>query len=86
MKPRGQEIVQWGEAALEQLCGPVFEQVRNKFAQWRDPRARLLRQRRRAKRATEIARNIHDHFRTRRYAIGSSPTTKSKSIGRANSK
>ena len=52
MKPRGQEIVQWGEAALEQLCGPVFEQVRNKFAQWRDPRARLLRQRRRAKRAT----------------------------------
>ncbi|CAM05060.1 hypothetical protein A8924_6220 [Saccharopolyspora erythraea NRRL 2338] len=51
-KPSRQELAQWGEAAMEQLRGPVLTNVRRKIAQWRDPRARLLRQRRRAKRTT----------------------------------
>ncbi|MCI2420569.1 FUSC family protein [Saccharopolyspora sp. K220] len=50
MKSRKQELAQLGEAALEQLRGPVFSEVRRKFASWRDPRARLIRQRKRAKR------------------------------------
>ncbi|MEV0704506.1 hypothetical protein AB0I53_42225 [Saccharopolyspora sp. NPDC050389] len=50
MKSRKQELTQLGEAALEQLRGPLFSEVRRKFANWRDPRARLLRQRKRAKR------------------------------------
>ncbi|TDD49265.1 phage shock envelope stress response protein PspM [Saccharopolyspora elongata] len=50
MKSRKQELAQLGEAALEQLRGPVLSEVRRKFANWRDPRARLLRQRKRTKR------------------------------------
>ncbi|MGP4018137.1 phage shock envelope stress response protein PspM [Saccharopolyspora sp. 5N708] len=51
MKPRKHELAQQlGEAALEQLRGPVLNEVRRKFATWRDPRSRLLRQRKRAKR------------------------------------
>ncbi|GAA4829813.1 phage shock envelope stress response protein PspM [Saccharopolyspora rosea] len=51
MRSRRNELAQWGEAALEQLRGPVLTEVRRTLARWRDPRARLLRQRRRAKRA-----------------------------------
>ena len=47
-----QEIERWGETALQQLRGPVLTGVRRKIAEWRDPRARLLRQRRRAGRAS----------------------------------
>jgi hypothetical protein len=43
-------LAQLGEAALEQLRGPVLTEVRRKIARWRDPRARAIRQRRRAKR------------------------------------
>lgn len=43
------ELAEWGVAALEQLRGPVSERLRQRWARWRDPRARLLRQRRRAK-------------------------------------
>ncbi|GAA0519958.1 hypothetical protein GCM10011581_10060 [Saccharopolyspora subtropica] len=51
VKPsRRQELVKLGEVALDQLRGPVLAEVRRKLAAWRDPRARLLRQRRRAKR------------------------------------
>jgi len=42
------EFEQWGEFALQQMRGPVVDTVRRKLAAWRDPRARLLRQRRRA--------------------------------------
>ncbi|MEV0049988.1 hypothetical protein AB0H34_05780 [Saccharopolyspora shandongensis] len=51
MKSRKQELAQLGEAALEQMRGPLLSEVRRRFASWRDPRARLLRQRKRAKRA-----------------------------------
>lgn len=49
---RKRELAQLGEEALEQLRGPVLTEFRRRFASWRDPRARLLRQRRRAKRTT----------------------------------
>lgn len=52
MEPaRKQEIAEWGETALRQLRGPVLSDVRKRIARWRDPRARLLRRRRRAKQA-----------------------------------
>lgn len=51
MKSRKQELTQLGEAALEQMRGPLLSEVRRRFANWRDPRARLLRQRKRTKRA-----------------------------------
>lgn len=47
---RKRELAQLGEVALEQLRGPVFSEVRRRLADWRDPRARLIRQRKRAKR------------------------------------
>lgn len=49
MPRRKNELAEWGEAALRELRGPVFGQVRRKLAQWRDPRARLLRKRKRAR-------------------------------------
>lgn len=51
-QPRKEELAEWGENALRQLRGPVLSSLREKLAQWRDPRARLVRQRRRAKFAT----------------------------------
>jgi hypothetical protein len=42
------EIERWGEHALQQVRGPVWQTVRRRVAAWRDPRARLLRRRRRA--------------------------------------
>ena len=42
------EFEQWGEQVLQQVRGPVWRTVRRTVAAWRDPRARLLRQRRRA--------------------------------------
>lgn len=47
---RKRELAQLGEVALEQLRGPVFSEVKRRLADWRDPRARLVRQRKRAKR------------------------------------
>lgn len=52
MNPRKQELAEWSETALRQLRGPVAAGVRKRIAQWRDPRARLLRRRRRAKQTT----------------------------------
>ncbi|MCA1186923.1 MULTISPECIES: hypothetical protein [unclassified Saccharopolyspora] len=49
MPPRKNELAAWGEAALRELRGPVVGEVRRKLAQWRDPRARLLRKRKRAR-------------------------------------
>jgi predicted component of type VI protein secretion system len=49
---RGAEFRELGQLVTQQLRGPVAEQVRRKVAEWRDPRARLLRRRRRAMRAT----------------------------------
>lgn len=46
------EIERWGESVLQQARGPVLTGVRRKIAEWRDPRARLLRQRRRAGRTS----------------------------------
>ncbi|NYH78009.1 hypothetical protein FHR84_001331 [Actinopolyspora biskrensis] len=40
----------WGDYALEQLRGPVLTNIKQKVAAWRDPRARLIRRRKRAKR------------------------------------
>jgi len=47
--PPRKELAEWGEAALRELRGPVAGEVRRKIARWRDPRARLLRKRRRAR-------------------------------------
>jgi hypothetical protein len=46
------ELIQFGRAVGDQLRGPVADTIRGKVANWRDPRARMLRRRRRAKRAT----------------------------------
>ncbi|MEU6129049.1 hypothetical protein ABZ805_07740 [Saccharopolyspora sp. NPDC047091] len=50
MPPRRNELAAWGEAALRELRGPVAGEVRRTLARWRDPRARLLRKRKRARR------------------------------------
>jgi hypothetical protein len=50
-----QDFAGWGEARAQHLLGPVATGVRQKIAQWRDPRARLLRRRRRAKRTAVAA-------------------------------
>ena len=47
---RKRELAQWGEVALDTLRGPVATEVRRKWADWRDPRARLVRRRKAAKR------------------------------------
>jgi hypothetical protein len=46
------ELTEWGEAAVQQLRGPALLGFRRKLALWRDPRARMLRRRRRAKHLT----------------------------------
>jgi hypothetical protein len=46
------ELIRLGQSVSDQLRGPVADSVRTKVASWRDPRAKLLRRRRRAKRAT----------------------------------
>lgn len=46
------ELAEWGEFAVDKLRGPVLTGFRQKLASWRDPRAKLLRRRRRAKHAT----------------------------------
>jgi len=46
------ELIKLGQSVSEQLRGPVADTVRSKVHGWRDPRARLLRRRRRAKRST----------------------------------
>ncbi|MFR9730825.1 phage shock envelope stress response protein PspM [Saccharopolyspora sp. MS10] len=52
MSRRKSELAEWGEAALRELRGPVAGEVRRKLARWRDPRARLLRKRKRARQTT----------------------------------
>ncbi|GAA2782351.1 phage shock envelope stress response protein PspM [Saccharopolyspora taberi] len=52
MKRGRNELAELGEAALEHLRGPGLSSVRRLVAKWRDPRARLIRQRNRARRAT----------------------------------
>lgn len=52
MSGRRNELARWGEYALEQARGPVLTGLRRKLAAWRDPRARLIRQRRRARRGS----------------------------------
>jgi len=49
---RGAEFRELGELLGQHLRGSVSEQLRRKVSEWRDPRARLLRRRRRALRAT----------------------------------
>lgn len=51
MGRRGDGLADWGEYAVEHLRGPVLTGIRRKVAAWRDPRARLIRKRRRTKRA-----------------------------------
>ncbi|ASU78215.1 hypothetical protein CDG81_07775 [Actinopolyspora erythraea] len=51
MRGRGDGFGEWGEHALRQLRGPVLTGVRRRIAAWRDPRARLIRRRNRARRA-----------------------------------
>jgi hypothetical protein len=46
------ELIKIGQSVSEQLRGPVADTVRTKVHGWRDPRAKMLRRRRRAKRAT----------------------------------
>ncbi|GAA3435677.1 phage shock envelope stress response protein PspM [Kutzneria kofuensis] len=46
------ELIRLGQSVGEQLRGPVADTVRTKVHGWRDPRAKLLRRRRRAKRST----------------------------------
>jgi hypothetical protein len=46
------ELIKLGQTVTEQLRGPVADTVRTKVHGWRDPRAKMLRRRRRAKRAT----------------------------------
>ena len=46
------ELVKLGQTVSEQLRGPVADTVRTKVHGWRDPRAKLLRRRNRAKRGT----------------------------------
>lgn len=52
MNKRWNLLAEWNDLALEQLRGPVLTKVRRKLTAWRDPRARLVRQRRRAKHTT----------------------------------
>ncbi|GDY32840.1 phage shock envelope stress response protein PspM [Gandjariella thermophila] len=49
---RGAEFWELRQLVERQVRGQVAEQLRRKVAEWRDPRARLLRRRRRAVRAT----------------------------------
>jgi len=46
------ELIKLGQTVGEQLRGPVADTVRTKVHGWRDPRAKMLRRRRRAKRST----------------------------------
>ncbi|WP_092977631.1 phage shock envelope stress response protein PspM [Actinopolyspora lacussalsi] len=50
MRGRGDGFGEWSDYALQQLRGPVLTGVRRRIAAWRDPRARLIRRRNRAKR------------------------------------
>ncbi|MDR7300592.1 phage shock envelope stress response protein PspM [Haloactinomyces albus] len=52
MSKRWNQLGEWNEFALDQLRGPVLTGFRRKLAAWRDPRARLIRRRRRAKHST----------------------------------
>ncbi|WP_436500994.1 phage shock envelope stress response protein PspM [Actinokineospora sp. HUAS TT18] len=54
MGSRRRELIKLGELAAEQLRGPYADQLRGKIAEWRDPRAKVLRQRRRAVRRTRL--------------------------------
>ncbi|CRK58463.1 POSSIBLE CONSERVED MEMBRANE ALANINE RICH PROTEIN [Alloactinosynnema sp. L-07] len=54
MGPRRHELIKLGELAAQQLRGPYADQLRGKLAEWRDPRAKVLRQRRRAQRRTRL--------------------------------
>lgn len=47
---RDHGLGEWGDFALEQLRGPALTGFRKKLAAWRDPRQRLIRRRKRAKR------------------------------------
>ncbi|SER97174.1 phage shock envelope stress response protein PspM [Actinokineospora terrae] len=54
MRPRRNELIKLGGELVEQLRGPVPQQVREAIAGWRDPRAKALRQRRRAVRRARL--------------------------------
>ncbi|HVK22346.1 MAG TPA: hypothetical protein VM677_13395 [Actinokineospora sp.] len=54
MGSRRHELIKLGELAAQQLRGPYADQIRGKIAEWRDPRAKVLRQRRRAQRKTRL--------------------------------
>ncbi|MGQ0841102.1 phage shock envelope stress response protein PspM [Actinokineospora sp.] len=54
MGPRRNELLRLGELVGQHLRGPYADQVRGKLAEWCDPRAKALRQRRRAVRRTRL--------------------------------
>ncbi|MBM7775822.1 hypothetical protein JOD54_006026 [Actinokineospora baliensis] len=54
MGPRRHELIKMGGELVEQLRGPYVQQVREAITGWRDPRAKALRQRRRALRRARL--------------------------------
>ncbi|GAA2984918.1 phage shock envelope stress response protein PspM [Actinokineospora diospyrosa] len=54
MGPRRHELIRMGGELVEQLRGPYAQQVREAITGWRDPRAKALRQRRRALRRARL--------------------------------
>lgn len=76
MQRRKEELAELGETALKQLRGPVLTGLRKKLASWRDPRARLLRQRKRAKATTATGA-----ITTGTFGVGSFVTISPESLG-----
>lgn len=48
------ELIQFGQAVGQQMRGPMADTIRSKVASWRDPRARMLRRRRRSAKVTTL--------------------------------
>ncbi|MDQ3406157.1 MAG: hypothetical protein M3548_22645, partial [Actinomycetota bacterium] len=54
MGSRKNDLVKIGQLLNQHARGPYADQLRGKLADWRDPRAKALRRRRRVLRVTKV--------------------------------
>lgn len=70
MRPARRELTELGGLVAAQFGGSVGDQLRQQVAKWRDPRAKLLRRRRKARRALLVRSGLTGVFGVSTAAMG----------------
>lgn len=70
MPPDRRELSELGGMVAAQFTGPMADQVRRQLAKWRDPRAKLVRRRRKARRSLLVRSGLTGVFGVTTAALG----------------